>query len=95
MTALRTVLLGCLLEGVFLPAAGGTEPARMSADIGPRPLTEALTAFGRQTGLQLIYVSSVAEKQHSKAAPAGLTAAAALTHSMPRDSLSSFSMPAR
>jgi iron complex outermembrane recepter protein len=79
MTALRTVLLGCLLGGVFLSTAGGAEPARLSADIGPRPLVEALTAFGRQTGLQLIYVSSVAETQQSKGAPAGLTAPAALT----------------
>jgi len=79
MTALRTVLLGCLLGGVFLSTAGGAEPTRLSADIGPRPLAEALDAFGRQTGLQLIYVSSVAETQQSKGAPAGLTAPAALT----------------
>jgi outer membrane receptor protein involved in Fe transport len=42
-------------------------------------MSEALDTFGRQTGLQLIYVSSVAEAQHSKGARAGLTAAAALT----------------
>jgi iron complex outermembrane recepter protein len=78
MTALRTLLLGCLLGGVFMPPAAGAEPTLLSADIAPRPLPEALTAFGRQTGLQLIYVSSVAETQHSRGAPAGLTAPAAL-----------------
>jgi len=79
MSALRALLLGCLLGGVFTPPAAGAEPAGLSADIGPRPLAEALTAFGRQTGLQVIYVSSVAETLQSKGAPAGLTAPAALT----------------
>jgi outer membrane receptor protein involved in Fe transport len=78
MAALRTVLLGCLLGVIFLSTATGAEPVRLSADIAPRPLTEALAAFGRQTGLQLIYVSSVAETQHSNGAPAGLAAPAAL-----------------
>jgi len=62
-----------------MPPAASAEPAGLSADIGPRPLTEALTAFGRQTGLQLIYVSSVVETQQSKGAPAGLAVSATLT----------------
>jgi iron complex outermembrane recepter protein len=79
MTTRRKGLLVCLLWGVFLAPAGDAEPATtLSADIGPRPLSEALAAFGRQTGLQLIYVSSVAETQQSKGARAGLSAAAAL-----------------
>src|SRR5262249_17862071 len=84
MTALRTVLLGCLLGGVFQSTATGAEPVHLSADIAPRPLPEALAAFGRQTGLQLIYVSSVAETQHSKGAPAGLSAPAALPRLLDR-----------
>lgn len=52
---------------------------RLSADIGPRPLAEALAAFGRQTGLQLIYVSTIAETQQSKGARAGQAASDALT----------------
>jgi len=52
---------------------------RLSADIGPRPVAEALAAFGRQTGLQLIYVSTIAEAEQSKGARAGLTAFEALT----------------
>jgi outer membrane receptor protein involved in Fe transport len=42
-------------------------------------VAEALETFGRQTGLQLIYVSSIAETPKSKGAPAGLAAPAALT----------------
>jgi hypothetical protein len=65
--------------GVLLaPAALASPAARLSADIGPRPLAEALDAFARQTGLQLIYLSSIAETEQSKGAPAGLTASEAL-----------------
>ena len=80
MTLLRKLLLGFLVGSSVAALAGGADPAVMlSADIAPRPLTEALAAFGRQTGLQLIYVSGIAEAQHSKGARAGLTASAALT----------------
>src|SRR6516164_773229 len=58
-------------------AAGSA--ATLSADIAPQPLAEALATFGRQTGLQLLYLSGIAEAQHSKGARAGLTASAALT----------------
>ena len=78
MTALRIGLLGCLVWGIVngTPAA---EPAlRLTADIAPQPVSEALEAFARQTGLQLIYVSSVAETQQSKGAWAGLSAPTAL-----------------
>jgi outer membrane receptor protein involved in Fe transport len=60
-------------------ANGPDSTLRLSADIAPRPVTEALAAFGRQTGLQLIYVSTIAEAQQSKGARAGLTASDALT----------------
>jgi iron complex outermembrane recepter protein len=80
MSAVRTGLLGCLVWGILLPSAGGAElAARLSADISAQPLSEALTAFGRQTGLQLIYLSSIAETQHSHGAHAGLVVSAALT----------------
>jgi hypothetical protein len=52
---------------------------KLSADIAPRPVAEALAAFAHQTGLQLIYVSTIAETLQSKGAPAGLSAPAALT----------------
>jgi outer membrane receptor protein involved in Fe transport len=50
----------------------------LTADIAPRPLSEALDAFAHQTGLQLIYVSSIAETEQSKGARAGLPASEAL-----------------
>jgi len=76
---LRKVFLVCLLVSVLAASASsaGTE-VTLSADIGPRPLSEARAGFGRQTGLQLIYVSTIAEAVQSKGAPAGLTASAAL-----------------
>jgi len=61
-----------------IAASGADMEVRLSADIGPRPVAEALAAFGRQTGLQLIYVSTIAETQQSKGARAGLTASEAL-----------------
>jgi len=79
MTAWRAGLLWCLVWGVIVtPTAFAGPAARLTADIAPRPLSEALDAFGRQTGLQLIYVSSVAETQQSKGARAGLAAPEAL-----------------
>src|SRR5215475_3348301 len=79
MTTRRRGLLLGLVWSVFVTSAGGTEPVPvLSADIAPRPVSEALAAFGHQTGLQLIYVSSVAETQYSKGAPAGLVAPVAL-----------------
>src|SRR5215472_16803767 len=79
MTTRRRGLLLGLVWSVVVTSAGGTEPpVRLSADIAPRPVSEALAAFGRQTGLQLIYVSSVAETQQSKGARAGLPAPEAL-----------------
>jgi iron complex outermembrane recepter protein len=80
VTSLHKLFLWCLVgSSVAASAVRADSAATLSADIAPRPLTEALAAFGRQTGLQLIYVSGIAEAQHSKGAPAGLTASAALT----------------
>jgi hypothetical protein len=42
-------------------------------------MAEALETFGRQTGLQLIYVSSITNTLQSRGASAGLSASAALT----------------
>jgi iron complex outermembrane recepter protein len=79
MTALRAWLLLCLVWGTLVAPARGAEPAAtLAADIAPRPVAEALAAFGRQTGLQLIYVASIADAQQSKGARAGLTVSDAL-----------------
>jgi iron complex outermembrane receptor protein len=55
------------------------EPKALAADIPAQPLAQALTAFGRQTGLQLIYVSDDVRHQRSHAVSAGLDAHEALT----------------
>src|SRR5215471_3115071 len=79
MTTRRRGLLLGLVWSVVVTSAGGTEPPGvLSADIAPRPVSEALAAFGHQTGLQLIYVSSIAETQYSKGARAGLAVSTAL-----------------
>jgi iron complex outermembrane receptor protein len=54
------------------------EPTALAADIPAQPLAQALAAFGRQTGLQLIYVSSVIGNQRCQAVAAGLNADEAL-----------------
>ena len=80
LTRLRKLLFVCLMwSSVVVSASAADSVVRLSADIGPRPVAEALAAFGRQTGLQLIYVSTIAETQQSKGARARLTASEALT----------------
>ncbi len=53
-------------------------PARLAADIPAEPLAQALAAFAHQTGLQLVYISRVVQKQRSHAVSKGLSADAAL-----------------
>jgi iron complex outermembrane receptor protein len=54
------------------------EPKALAADIPAQPLAQALVAFGRQTGLQFVYVSGVVRDQRSHAVSAGLGAHEAL-----------------
>src|SRR5207237_127966 len=62
LTPLRKLVCLCLVGSCLAASASDADTeVTLSADIGPRPLAEALTVFGRQTGLQLIYVSEVAE----------------------------------
>jgi iron complex outermembrane receptor protein len=49
------------------------EHTSLAFEIPARPLSEALAAFARQTGLQLVYFSSVVRNRRSHAAAAGLT----------------------
>ena len=80
MTSLRKLLCVCLVGSCLAASASDADTeVTLPADIGPRPLAEALTAFGRLTGLQLIYVSEIAEALPSRGARAGLTASAALS----------------
>jgi iron complex outermembrane receptor protein len=50
----------------------------LTADIPAQPLAQALEAFARQTGLQLVYVSEVVHDQRSRAVSSGLSASNAL-----------------
>src|SRR5262245_54830786 len=59
-------------------ALAQTKPAPQ-AQIPAQPLIQALTAFAAQTGLQLMYVSDIADGRPSKGAPAGLTPEQTLT----------------
>ena len=58
--------------------AQGIEPKVLAAAIPAQPLAQALAAFARQTGLQLVYVSGVMRDQRSHAVSAGLGANEAL-----------------
>jgi iron complex outermembrane recepter protein len=61
-----------------LTLAKSFEPATLAVDIPAQPMAQALAAFARQTGLQLVYVSGVVRNQRSRAASAGLSAGDAL-----------------
>src|SRR5580658_1155415 len=62
------------------PALAQTlEQTSLTVDIPARPLSEALTAFASQTGLQLVYVSDVVRNRRSHGAAAGLSVDEALT----------------
>jgi iron complex outermembrane recepter protein len=54
------------------------ESVALGAAIPAQPVAQALAAFARQTGLQLVYVSGVVRNQRSRAVPAGLQADEAL-----------------
>lgn len=77
---MSSVLCSWALVALLGAAASRAQsPARLAADIPPQPLAEALAAYARQTGLQLVFVSEIARGKTSKGAPAGLTLEAALT----------------
>jgi iron complex outermembrane recepter protein len=54
------------------------ESAVLGAALPAQPIAQALAAFARETGLQLVYVSGVIGNQRSRAVPAGLQADVAL-----------------
>src|ERR1035438_4497535 len=62
-----------LLDGPAV-LAQASEPAALAADIPAQPLAQALAAFARQTGVQLVYVSGVVRDERSHAVSAGLSA---------------------
>ena len=58
--------------------AQAVQTTALAADIPAQPLAQALEAFARLTGLQLVYVSEVVRDQRSHAVPSGLGAPDAL-----------------
>jgi hypothetical protein len=77
--------MGLLLIGIADIAAPsgsaltGIPEGTLSASIEAQPLAEALAAFAQQSGLQLLYVSALAEHRRSRPVAAGLSPTAALT----------------
>jgi iron complex outermembrane receptor protein len=59
--------------------AHALEPSALAADIPAQPLSQALAALGRQTGLEFAYVSGVMQDQTSHAVSAGTAVNKALT----------------
>jgi iron complex outermembrane receptor protein len=87
-TGTRTLVSAVLRAlSICAPAALAGAPATqpqaiempaLTADIPAQPLAQALAAFARQTGLQLVYVSEVVRDQRSRAVTSGLGASNAL-----------------
>ena len=62
------------------PAMGQSQDLhRLSADIPPEPLPRALRALAEQTGLRIVYVSTVVGQKRSGGANKGIGAREALT----------------
>ena len=77
MTSVRNLLAICATSSL-LAFARAEAFEKLSHDIAAQPLTQALSEFANQTGLQLIYVSEIAAKQASNGASRGLAAPDAL-----------------
>jgi iron complex outermembrane recepter protein len=74
------LLICSVIAGILLlRSVDARSDSKPLAEIAPQPLAEALTAFARQTGLQIIYVSDLAKAHRSKGARAGLSSVDALT----------------
>src|SRR3984893_16655977 len=69
-------LVGTLLSAWSHPVHADTT---LAVGIAPQPVAAALSEFAHQTGLQLVYVSQLAQARASKGARAGLSASDALT----------------
>src|SRR5208283_3111912 len=81
MRAASARLFACGVLGTLLSAWNHPVDAdtALAVGIAPQPVAAALSEFAHQTGLQLLYVSQVAQARASKGAHAGLSAADALT----------------
>jgi iron complex outermembrane recepter protein len=65
---------------LFVVSLGHAESmASLPADIAPQPVTSALMAFARETGLQVVFLADIATALQSEGARAGLSTSDALT----------------
>ena len=70
--------LNCCSAVLAFAVVDATRGHPLSSDIPAGPLPQALATFADQTGLQLVYQSTLADGRISQSAPAGLPAAQAL-----------------
>jgi outer membrane receptor protein involved in Fe transport len=61
------------------PATSAVPVSSLSIRIDAQPLAQALATFAQQSGLELLYVSALAEHRRSRPVAAGLSPTAALT----------------
>lgn len=89
MVAKSRLITGCAMGLLLIGIADIAVPSgsaltgiledALSASIDAQPLDQALAAFAQQSGLQLLYVSALAEHRRSRPVAAGLSPTAALT----------------
>lgn len=72
------IRLAAAVAMLLATAANAQNAPASQTQIPAQPLIQALNAFATQTGLQIMYVSNIAEGRQSKGAPAGLTPEQAL-----------------
>jgi outer membrane receptor protein involved in Fe transport len=80
MKPMRALLVTLAVACCLASQGAGAEPHEaIPVEIAAQPLARALAEFAAQTGLQLIYVSALVDKQQSIGAPAGLSPTDALS----------------
>ncbi len=77
-TKTRSQLLSCCVLMTLGLAAEAQNTTIATSRTDTQPLNQALSTFAKQTGLQLIYVSDVAEGRFAKPIPTGLPPSEAL-----------------
>jgi outer membrane receptor protein involved in Fe transport len=80
MRKLLALSIALALSAAFAPTLHADSLAKRGDEVAipPMPLNDALNAFARQSGLQLAYVSTIADNARTRGAPAGLAAEARL-----------------
>lgn len=79
MRPVRHSLLAWMASSLLAgPPAIAHSASELAISIAPQPLTQALSEFSAQTGLQVFYVTEIAAQQVSKGASRGLSVRVAL-----------------